>query len=591
MGARPAGCFAATCLTVALAGATGRSQDRPPETSISGRVVDALSGAGIEGATVLATPRQSPTGKSVTGSTGQFRIVFPDAVTGMRLEASKTGYLVGYRGQLGPHDNLGAALRLDIARGEQLQNILIRLWPEGAIAGTVMDAQGVPVAGAMVDILTRIYTGAGPRWSRVITTTSRADNLGGYRVARLAPGSYVVAARAPSAQTADVRLSPPSYHPGARTAAAANLIVVDGNEQRADVTLEPGANVGPLSGRLTGAGGAIDSARVRLIPIDANGDASEYDEVFTTAAPDGRFRFEGVPDGRYRVLVCHFPKSDTRLYVFNGDFQRLVTASHSPPGRDAINPLPDAPTWVADVSIIVDDPRSREIVVPVQPGARISGRVVFQGRSAPPAGEALLKVPVAIRPADGGNFGLTMQATDGIPQSRVEVNGGFRTIGLPPGDYALSFSPSDVTAPPWSTWRASSIVVNGREVLGKVVTLDASDINGVIVTVTDQAAEITGSIRDAKGAPAPDARVIVFPADVEERRHYWVGSKRIVQALPDRAGGFRVTMIPGDYLVAAVTSLPRDWMTPEYLQSIAGSAVRARATTGLIANVSVTTRR
>jgi hypothetical protein len=386
-------------------------------------------------------------------------------------------------------------------------------------------------------------------------------------------------------------LSPPSYHPGARTAAAASLIVVDGSEQRANVTLETGLSAGPLAGRLTGAIGAIDGARVRLIPIDANGDASEYDEIFTTAAPDGRFRFNGVPDGRYRVLVCHFPKSDTRLYLFNGDFQRLVTSSHSPPGQDAINPLPDAPTGVADAAIIVDDSRSREIVVPVQPGARISGRVVFQGRGAPPAGEALLKVPVAIRPADGGNFGLTMQATDGIPQSRIEVTGAFRTIGLPPGDYALSLSPSDVSAPPWSTWRASSILVNGREVLGKVVTLETSDISGVIVTVTDQGADITGSVRDAKGGPAPDARVIVFPRDVEERRHYWVGLKRIVQALPDRAGAFRVTMIPGDYLVAAVTSLPRDWMAPEYLQSIAGSATAARATSGQAANVSVTARR
>ena len=211
----------------------------------------------------------------------------------------------------------------------------------------------------------------------------------------------------------------------------ANVIVVDGSEQRADITLEAGTGSAPLAGRLTGGGDAIDGARIRLIPIDANGDASEFDEVFTTAAPDGGFRFAGVPDGRYVVRVCHFPKSDAPLYVLSGDFQRLVTSSHvAGPRRD--HPSAGRADWVADMSIIVDDLRSRDMFVPVQPGARIGGRVVFQGRGAPPVGDALLKVPVAIRPADGGNFGITPQPAVGIPQSRIETNGMFRTIGLPP---------------------------------------------------------------------------------------------------------------------------------------------------------------
>ena len=307
----------------------------------------------------------------------------------------------------------------------------------------------------------------------------------------------------------------------------------------------------------------------------------------TTAGRDGAFRFAGIPDGRYRVMVCQFPKADGPLYIISGDFRGMVTTSLEGLGLSAIPPLPEAPTWVADVMVTVDGARDQEIVVPMQPGARISGRVGFEGSSPPPSAAELMKVPVAIRPADGSNFGIVMQPNVGAPQSRIEASGTFRSIGLPPGDYVAVPALTGVPEPPWTVWSASSMLVDGRETLGKAITLETTDITNVVITMTDQPTVIVGAVQDAKGLSSQDARVIIFPRDVGDRRHYWVDGRRILQVPVDRRGAFRVNVMPGDYLVASVTSFPPDWMTPEHLQTLAGAATSVRATAGQVATASV----
>jgi hypothetical protein len=44
---------------------------------------------------------------------------------------------------------------------------------------------------------------------------------------------------------------------------------------------------------------------------------------------------------------------------------------------------------------------------------------------------------------------------------------------------------------------------------------------------------------------------------------------------------------PGEYFVAAVTKLPPDWMTPEYLQTLVSQAVTATAAVGATARVTI----
>ena len=570
--------------------ASSLSAENPPQrddAAIRGRVVDGRYGSGIDAAAVrLLGPRELTVQSNATGA---FTLLVPGGGKAMRLEATKSGYLTGTRGQLGPNDSIGFAHRFDVAAGQRLDDVVIRLWPAGSVSGVVSDERGAPIAGASVDVLTRMYTGAGPRWQR-LTVSAKTDARGQYRIERLEPGSYLIAARVIENRGAGQQVNGRVvFHPSAGSTATAVPVAVDGAEARVDVFITGPPKLVTLSGQLLGADRSMLGARVRLIALHAGAESSEYDEVHTLADDAGRFSFQGVPPGQYRVRVCQFPPSDVPLYVTSGDFRRNVVSSHSPPGQSAIAPLPDQPTWVGDMSVsIADDARELNIVVALVPGARIGGRVVFEGAPAP-AAEELLKAPITVRLADGGNLGVIPQPVFGIPQSRIEADHSFRSIGLPPGQYVIDFEPSTGLLP---DWRPSTITVNGRDTLGRTVTLEQDDLNGVVVTLTDKRAEISGSVRDVQGRPTWEARVIAFPEAVDDRGQYWVSaaSRRIRQIVVDGQGNFRAPLPPGDYLVAAVTSLPLDWMAPAALKALTGYAQKVRVAPAVSTPISVTAR-
>jgi hypothetical protein len=66
---------------------------------------------------------------------------------------------------------------------------------------------------------------------------------------------------------------------------------------------------------------------------------------------------------------------------------------------------------------------------------------------------------------------------------------------------------------------------------------------------------LTGVVSDAKGAPVPDAAIIVFP---EEKTSWRANALRIRRSGTDQTGAFRVSgLLPGRYFAVA---LPRERM-------------------------------
>ena len=178
-----------------------------------------------------------------------------------------------------------------------------------------------------------------------------------------------------------------------------------------------------------------------------------------------------------------------------------------------------------------------------------------------------------------------------MPQGRIEADGTFESVGLPPGNYVVGLLSGFAAL---GDWRLSAVESSGRDVLGKPLVLGNTDLTDVTLSLSDRTAVLIGSVVDGSSRPASDARVIIFPALPGERSHYWAAPapRRTVQAMPDRHGRFKAEVAPGEYLVAAVASdLPASWMSPSTLERLVGGGSPIRVGIGEQRQVLVTAQR
>ena len=149
---------------------------------IVGQVVDAATGKGISSAIVtLAGSR-----RAMTTSDGRF--AFRALPNGSHsLSAAKSGYIGGAYGMRRPD---GATLPVVLADGERRGDIVIWMWRQGSISGSIVDEAGEPVVGIQVAALRRTTVGGRRRFAQSGVGTT--DDRGVYRLSRLAPGDYAV---------------------------------------------------------------------------------------------------------------------------------------------------------------------------------------------------------------------------------------------------------------------------------------------------------------------------------------------------------------------------------------------------------------
>ena len=82
-----------------------------------------------------------------------------------------------------------------------------------------------------------------------------------------------------------------------------------------------------------------------------------------------------------------------------------------------------------------------------------------------------------------------------------------------PGDYRISASFREETG-----WFVDSATLAGRDVLDQSLEVKANqNVTGVVVTLTDERAELSGTIVTDSGEPAPEYSILVYPAD----QRYW----------------------------------------------------------------------
>lgn len=462
----------------------------------------------------------------------------------------------------------------------------------GRLSGRIINSDGgTPMADVQVTVQSR---STGTQWR------ARSDANGLYEVRNLPAGLYIVEAQTPGFVSSAFGLR------RSRGVQSAMPVAENGHAERVDVALTVEAT---LSGRLTNADGSalagmtVTALRPHL--TDGQRLLREYGSARTNA--DGRYRIGGLLYGDYYVSAGlpsaaptfypgrADPSEGVRVRVLKGshveqvdfspvsvhwsqvsgvvrwandtpllsaaiimqarDPDRLSPGSGSkprwldngrfvfdavPPGEYVIRTLgaakAHAPVLFAAQRVSVSGVDVTDLVLTLVEGATLSGRVRLEshGTPAPDLTQLRLFVPLV----DGTRFG-------GEPDGEIRSNGEFTVTGVDAGFRLVRAA--NVPAP----WMLSRVTQHGRDITDVPFdVLPGARLEDVVLTLTDQAPSISGTVRYASGLEAVDMLVVAFSTD----RSWWRPLSRHVGATrTDQRGHYTLGPLPaGAYRLVAL---------------------------------------
>jgi hypothetical protein len=274
-----------------------------------------------------------------------------------------------------------------------------------------------------------------------------------------------------------------------------------------------------------------------------------------TVGPDGKFTYTAIPPGTYTITArTGGGGGGVRMSLpGGGDFVQMAQGRGAGAGAAAPGPS----LWaLADVT--VDGQDLSNLVLTLQHGMTLSGRVVFEG-GVKPAPDEITRARVSLTPVSTG-------VTLGVPAAQVDATGKFTFTGVTPGRYRISGGASG--------WTMRSAVAKGVDALDFAFEVAPNeDIADAVVTFTDRTQEVSGTLQDTTGRPAPDFTVVLFAAD----NRYWTPqSRRIRTTRPGTDGKFTFTNLPpGEYRIAALIDIaPGEANDPAFLQQLVAASYR-----------------
>jgi hypothetical protein len=478
------------------------------------------------------------------------------------VTAQKPGYPERSYGARQPY-RAGSGVLLE--DGQHVAGLVLALAKGGAIAGTVFDERGQPMSGVPImawEIRTslsgdRTLAFAGPEPVTVIT-----DDRGMYRVYGLAPGVYTIGTswyydgglplRVPT--DAEIRAAFESRQ-ASRPASPTPSPIPDPPRFSHSPSFIPGVVDPMTAGTVTLSAGEVREGvdlRMQFLPL------SEI--VGTITAADG-----GAIDVELTISRQSSVEALNTMQVRPGQTESKFSSGNVSPGPYRVTaqaePTPTRPALWAAADVMVSGGQPASVSLVLQPALTVTGNVVFEPTTLTPPNDAS-QIAVNVRP---------MGADDPSTDSKTDATGALTITGVIPGPYVVSASISGgPPLGPW--WIVKSVFLDGRDVTDKQFSIDASNAQGLVVTFTDVAAELSGTLTTPNGAPAPDYFLIVMPAD----HAFWSKrTRRIASVRPDRNGQYAFRRLPaGDYLVAVTTDLvPDDLRDLNAIEGLAAAAV------------------
>lgn len=636
--------IAALGLCVSAAAFQQPAQQTAPAGLILGRVVDAVTNDPLPGVLVNLSFLKPPAPDAprllepriITDAQGRFLFrgvpaaaYYVQATVGGLNAYSPNGFVVtgvGFpigaylSGGYGQRRVNGPLQALELAEGQRVGDVVIRLWKSGAITGRLTDETGEPLVSQVVGAA-RLTSGGRPTQG----PTVRTDDRGIYRLAALTPGSYVVFvpqtqvsmpvstgeetaaaadpntyqrfsnANAPSPTIGGVRVGssliattpesgrfeggalisnalapvrdgdamfvyPTTFYPSSTKLAQSSRISLKPGEERSgvDVVLRP-ARATSITGVMMDDAGLVPNVGLHLMPADQGNEASILEVAATATDGRGAFSFPVVPEGQYTIVAWR-------------------TGGPAGAQQPASRIGESAGAWAKQVVTVGARPVDN-ITVTMRPPVTVSGNVVFDGASDRPPADRLRNFPVTTYPASplfrspGPSAGSTI---DMAANGRIQI----RNVS-PPGRFA--FGPPSLPAP----WTLQSISVGGRDVTDATFDLGESDIVDVVITYTDRPATLSGTV--AMGSDNNDPGVFLFPSTPSRWRDARLSTRSFLAARPTKAGAFSfATVPPGDYFIVAVPDESAGtWPDEEFLARLAAIATPVRIAPNQAATVAL----
>lgn len=465
---------------------------------------------------------------------------------------------------------------IELAAGQRVNDATIALARGAAITGIVRHPGGEPAPG--VQVVASPLDGS-PDLTVVPIVT---DDRGVYRVFGLSPGRYVVRATVTD-RAADIisprtdaemdeilsrlqRRSPqgnvagsttpgtvpttvdpnkrartysyaPIFYPGTPDPDQAETVTLNDGEERAgmDFSLQL-VHTSIIEGRVSMPGSAPPSnTQLTLTRMVQGGRVADPLTTIASARLDsaGAFRFASVLPGKYRVIA-----------------RAVVTSDAAPASRTVIGIH-----WAAaDVAVVDDDMLT--VTLTMQPGLKLSGKVLFDGDAAP-----LDPTKILMKVTDVAGM------SNSLPMGVTRADGTFEIGGILPGAFAVTATVPD------GAWWLRSVMIDGRDALDFPLEINARDITGAVATFASQRTELSGSLQLAPNVPATDYFVVVFAED----KSFWrPASRRVKFTRPSTDGRFSLRDLPaGDYLIAALTDMDAsDLNDPAFIERLVPAAAK-----------------
>lgn len=595
---------------------SGQVLDATTNKPVGGVGVTLASGAPmgvLESGNQIVPPLQRRSGVAVTNSQGRF--VFRDVPAGeFWITAVAEGYAPGASGRkrIG-----GPGTTFTVKDGARVTDAHIHIWKLAAVSGIVRDDRGEPIVGVPVWAMRRSLTGGQLSLSLTGGRGESTDDRGMYRIDGLSPGSYVLTvrlsthavpvatsdayraavasgtsaamtrtwsetgalgiegggiiiddfqARVPTGQppvlpgpNKTLLVHPPLFHPTAQMAADSTAIELAAGDDRAGMDfrmpLVPGVRV---SGVLTGPDGPMANAGLRLIPAPSNEIAFDIPVAYSTTDANGRFAFLGVPAGAYLIRAYR---------VTSPVMMRPAPPQAGAPPNLSADPrvTPTAvPSSFGELPVTVASSNVDGLSVVMQLGARLTGRLVFEGT--PPSAAQTQRIQLAIRPVVGTHPNITVT---------IDGEGRLTSSGMAPGRYLVTTGSMPAANTPGVLWAMASARVGNVDAAQEAFTIGAGDISDVVVTLTEKSIALSGTVRTADGAASRDATIFIFPADTQAWIASGMSTQRLTTGGPNSSGTYDLRVrFPGDYLVVALPpEVPPD-IDPAFIKRWAASGVR-----------------
>jgi hypothetical protein len=502
----------------------------PPAAKISGKVVDSVTLAPLRKATVMLFGSVGNRPLSLrTNSDAEGNFSFDNLSEGFyNLRGEKTAYLNTIYGARSSGAG-GSPIRL--SKGDKRQDLQLKLIPQAAISGRVLDEDGDPLDRVELTLLRRISQDGQLRLAPA--AGGQSNDRGEFRLAGIAPGKYLLSlqrtggldsipAQGESTGTAYL----PVYFPGVESASEAQSIQLAAGQELASLSLSlRRTKVFRVRGRFVDRSGD-PPAKSRYVQANQKGGGvlnSGFGGFQRTivSSKDNSFELSGLAPGSYTIYILENAANGNR-----------------PSGK---------------LDITIGNSNLDGVEVPALSMSALSGtiRVEGNGTAIDPKNLAIGLVPFET----GSNNPIPVQHREG---------GRFEAAGLAPEKYRL--------VPELKNQKlyVKSILAGGKAVSDGMLDLSAGASMDIELILSTKVGHIDGMV-EKESADLSFGAVLLLP----------VNGGRHTRARLDPSGKFSAPNLgPGEYLIYALEGDGPTLLDPDVLPKLASKALKVELSEG-----------